>query len=408
MKKIIALLFFISFVSCKSDDNVETVTATFAIPEVMSKTDWRSQIEVQVPKPIENVGKIYVYNDFIFIGEEDKGVHVFDNSNPTSPQIIAFLNIPGNEDIAIKNNFLFADSAIDLIVFGISNINGITQVALLEDVFDYYEQFDTPDPFAFTDYSDFNPEEEVIVGWTYEERELEQSFYDDIYTLGSGESANSVGVGGSLARFQIVEDYLYTVGEAELSTFNISNLSAPSFVTSYYAGWRIETMFHAEGYLYLGGDNGMFIHSVENPASPTFISEFTHWEGCDPVVVDGDYAFLTLRGGNECGQELSVLEVIDVSNKYNPTLVAQHSLDNPYGLGFKDNYLFVCDGNSGLKVYDKTNPLDLQMINAFEEINAKDVIPLEDKLLMIAEDALYQYEYNDEGAIQLLSTLILN
>lgn len=106
-------------------------------------------------------------------------------------------------------------------------------------------------------------------------------------------------------------------------------------------------MFHADGYLYLGGSNGMFINSIANPRSPELISQFVHWEGCDPVVVDGDYAYLTLRGGNACGQELSTLEVIDVSDKNNPTLAAQHPLDNPYGLGFRENKLFVCDGTSG-------------------------------------------------------------
>ena len=70
------------------------------------------------------------------------------------------------------------------------------------------------------------------------------------------------------------------------------------------------------------------------------MSDFTHWEGCDPVVVDGDYAYLTLRGGNLCGQDESVLEVIDISNKTTPTLAARYELENPYGLGIKGKYPF--------------------------------------------------------------------
>ena len=116
-------------------------------------------------------------------------------------------------------------------------------------------------------------------------------------------------------------------------------------------------MFQADGYLYLGSTNGMYIYSLSNPSNPVYISEFVHWEGCDPVVVDGDYAYLTLRGGNLCGQEESVLEVIDVSNKSNPQLVESYTLENPYGLGIKEDLLFVCDGTAGLKVFDKSNPL---------------------------------------------------
>ena len=68
--------------------------------------------------------------------------------------------------------------------------------------------------------------------------------------------------------------------------------------------------------------------------------------------------------------------------------------------------LFVCDGDSGLKVYDKSNVEDLQALNHFKNINTFDVIPLENTLLMVGEDVLYQYEYLDND-IALLSTLQL-
>ncbi len=191
-----------------------------------------------------------------------------------------------------------------------------------------------------------------------------------------------------------------------MDIFNITNLAQPVLDNSLYAGWNIETMFQAEGYLYLGGTNGMFIYSLENPSSPSYISEFTHWEGCDPVVVDGDYAYLTLRGGNLCGQQESILEVIDISNKQNPQLEATYSLDNPYGLGLKDNLLFVCDGTSGLKVFDRTDPLEISLLTHYPDIFAKDVIPLENVLLMIGDETLYQYEYVENG-VNLISMLQL-
>ncbi|BAO76335.1 LVIVD repeat-containing protein [Winogradskyella sp. PG-2] len=407
MKKIAFILLTLFIWSCNNDDQSGTFTAMVAIPETITKTEWRSRVEIQAPKPIEDVGKIYSYEDYIFIGEKFKGVHVINNSNPLSPTTVAFINIPGNEDISIKNNYLYADNSIDLVVFDISDINAITEVERLEDVFYHYFDYRAPEEAYAVDFENFNFEEDVIVGWAIKERQFEEQEYDYV-TFNESAATNDVGVGGSLARFQIVNDYLYTVGESELSAFNISNLSQPSLVNTYYAGWSIETMFYADGYLYLGGTNGMSIHSIADPASPQYISDFDHWEGCDPVVVDGDYAYLTLRGGNECGQELSVLEVIDVSDKYNPTLVAQHFLDSPYGLGFKESSLFVCDGAAGLKIYDKSNPLDLQILNTFENVNATDVIPLEDKLLMISENALYQYQYNEENSISLMSTFILN
>ena len=408
MKKLALILIVICFWSCNNDDN-QYELVTLAIPQTMSKTQFRTSVVVEAPKPILNVGKIYAYQNYIFINEKFKGVHVINNSNPSSPQVVAFINIPGNEDISIKDDVLYADSAIDLVVFNISDISAITEIERLEDVFNVYD-YQIPIEAQATDLSSFNSETDVIVGWDLveERREIIQN-NDAIFTFDGAEAFNGgIGTGGSLARFQIVSDYLYTVGAFEMNVFNISSLSQPNLVHTDYAGWNIETMFYADGYLYLGGTNGMFIHSLENPAVPEYVSQFTHWEGCDPVVVDGDYAYLTLRGGNDCGQDESVLEVIDISDKTQPTLVAQHILDNPYGLGFKGANLYVCDGTSGLKIFDKTNPLDLQIIDTFANVQATDVIPLDDRLLMISSNALYQYEYDTENSIVLVSTFILN
>ncbi|MGB5376738.1 LVIVD repeat-containing protein, partial [Muriicola sp.] len=289
------------------------------------------------------------------------------------------------------------------------DINSVQLVERLEDVFSVYD-YQIPIEAQDINWNNFDFNNQVIVGWsvTHERREISNNTDDIWLETGGFDTANSgdVGVGGSLARFQIVDDYLYTVGSYEMAIFNIANLEQPVLANTQYSGWNIETMFQADGYLYLGATNGMYIYSLENPSSPEFISEFTHWEGCDPVVVDGDYAYLTLRGGNVCGQMESVLEVIDISNKSYPELVATYTLENPYGLGLKDNLLFVCDGTAGLKVFDITNPIELTLISSFEDIHAKDVIPLEEVLLMIGDEVLYQYEYTENG-VNHISTLQL-
>lgn len=406
MKRIsILCLLLLTFWACNNDDEqYEIVNVAKAI--TMSKAEFRNSVDILPPKPIEQSGKVYVYNDYIFVNDEFKGVHIIDNSNPESPNAIGFIKIPGNEDISIKNNYLFADSATDLVVLNISDINNIVLEERLKDVFSVYN-YVTPANVRDYDYGNYNNETDVIIGWevVQERREIVE---ENTMVLESGvaNTAVNVGTGGSLARFQIVNDYLYTVGNSDISIFNISNLKAPNLVKQHYAGWRIETMFHADDYLYLGSTNGMYIYNIENAESPEYISEFIHWEGCDPVVVDGNYAYLTLRGGNACGQQESVLEVIDISNKTTPTLAKRYTLANPYGLGIKDNLLFVCDGSAGLKVFDKTDPLAITTVSSFETIKAIDVIPLDDKLIMIGDQVLYNYKYVN-GTIVLLSKLEL-
>ena len=410
IKYLFLSLVFIGALSCDKNDDADYEFVQVATPQLMSKTAFRSSVEVTVPRSIEAPGKIYVYQDYIFVGDVDSGIHVIDNSDPKLPKAIKFIEIPGNEDISVKDNFLYADSATDLVVFDISDINNVSIIERLEDVFNVYD-YDIPVEAEAVDYGKFNFDEDIIVGWTLttERRKKIDNVVDIVFeggVLNSG-AESTTGTGGSLARFQIVDNYLYAVGNYEMAIFNIQNLAEPTLANTQYAGWNIETMFQAEGYLYLGSTNRMYIYNLVNPSSPEFVSEFIHWEGCDPVVVNGDYAYLTLRGGNLCGQLESVLEVIDISDKTNPTLAARYDLENPYGLGIKDNMLYVSDGAAGLKLFELETPKELKLVNSFKDIQAKDVIPLEKSLIVIGGNTLYQYEYM-ENNIGLISAYILN
>ena len=411
LKYFFVSLVFIGALSCDKNDDADYEFVQVATPQLMSKTAFRSSVEVIAPKTIEEPGKIYVYQDYIFVGDVHSGIHIIDNSDPKSPKAIKFIQIPGNEDISVKDNFLYADSATDLVIFDISDINNVSIIEQLEDVFNVYN-YDIPVEAEAVDYGKFDFDDDIIVGWTLtteRRKKVDNTIdkaLDDGVVLSAG-AESTTGTGGSLARFQIVDNYLYTVGNYEMAIFNIQNLAEPVLSNTQYAGWNIETMFQAEGYLYLGSTNGMYIYNLVNPSSPEFVSDFTHWEGCDPVVVDGDYAYLTLRGGNLCGQLESVLEVIDISDKTNPTLAARYNLENPYGLGIKNNMLYVCDGTAGLKLFERETSEDLILVNSLKDIQAKDVIPLEKSLIMIGEKTLYQYEYI-ENNIGLISSYILN
>lgn len=402
-------LIFVMGLSCDTnDEDYEFVQV--ATPQLMSKSAFRNSVDIIAPQTIEEVGKIYAYKNYIFVSDVNKGVHIIDNTNPAIPKAIKYIKILGNEDISVKDDFLYADSATDLLVFDISNINEVSLVERLEDVFDIYD-YNIPVEAQYTDFINVDFDTDIIVGWTLvteRRKKLDLRLTDMVFdgvALSSSESA--IGTGGSLARFQIVDNYLYAVGNYQMAIFNIQDLSSPVLANTQYAGWNIETMFQANDYLYLGSTNGMYIYNLNNPSLPEFVSEFTHWEGCDPVVVDGDYAYLTLRGGNACGQLESVLEVIDISDKANPVLKKQYTLDNPYGLGFKGNTLFVCDGTSGLKLFNKEDPLNISMVKQFKNIQSKDVIPLENTLLMIGDNTLYQFVYVENG-VQQISAYSLN
>ncbi|MFX8653166.1 hypothetical protein ABTM19_20785, partial [Acinetobacter baumannii] len=70
-------------------------------------------------------GKICIKDNYIFLAEKEKGIHIIDNSDPSNPINKAFISIPGNEDLAINNQILYADCYTDLLAIDISNITNI-------------------------------------------------------------------------------------------------------------------------------------------------------------------------------------------------------------------------------------------------------------------------------------------
>lgn len=415
MKKKILLLPFLTmllFLSCTNDDSSdEYAEYLVARPMVMSKTEFAAGVDIIAPRPINESGKVYAYKDYIFINDKYKGVHVINNSNPSQPVKVAFIQIPGNVDVSVKDNYLFADSLTDLVVIDISDINNIEQVNRLENVLQSNIFF--PFEADIVEGAIYDHETEIVVGWqTITERRLVSEVEKDnggvFNDTAFAESTNGeTGQGGSLARFKIVEDYLYAVDSHNINVFNISDLDNPQALEDVYAGFDIETIFYNGNYLFLGSMRGMYIYDIANPAAPSKVSEFEHGTACDPVVVDGDYAYVTLRGGNWCGATESGLFIVDISNIESPELVVSYPMDGPYGLGIKEEKLFVCDGDSGLKVFDKTDVNDIKELNHFKDIVTFDVIPTENHLIMVGDEILYQYEYLNDG-IRLISQIGLN
>lgn len=416
MKKLVLLLMVISLasVSCEKNNESEYVDYLVATPIMMNLTEFRNSVDILPPRPIDESGKIYAYEDYIFVNDKYRGVHVIDNSDPANPQKVSFIEIAGNVDISIKDDILYADSIMDLVIFDISDVSNITVVKRLENVLQQYLNW--PVEADVFDWQTSSTGVDMIqVGWDtrtermliseYEERFVSPTI-DFAFDAVTAESGNT-GQGGSLARFKIVGDFLYAVDSHNINIFEISDLQNPLDLEDVYAGFDIETIFSRGQHLFLGSMRGMYIYDISSPDKPQFVSEFQHGTACDPVVVDGNYAYVTLRGGNGCGATESGLFIVDISNISSPELKISYPMDGPYGLGIKDEKLFVCDGTSGLKVYDKTDVENLVALNHFKDINTFDVIPLEETLLMVGEGVLYQYEYS-EANIQLLSTLDLN
>ena len=125
----------IFFSACIKDSCKKVHTYSYFVPVYKTKAEVRANIKSNAPREVENPGKIYIYGSYIFLNDIDKGIHVINNSNPSQPVNMAFIDIPGNIDLAVKGNILYADLFTDLVAIDISNPESVVLKKVVENIF---------------------------------------------------------------------------------------------------------------------------------------------------------------------------------------------------------------------------------------------------------------------------------
>ena len=372
------------------------------IPVYKSLTQVRTEMKSAPAQALHQTGKIYVYGDYLFINETGKGFHVIDNTNSAAPVNLFFIPIPGNFDLAIKGKNLYADSYSDLVVFDISDMSNIHPVKFLDNVF--------PDRNRYYWTNAINPDSaEVVVDYIEKDTTVSCDTYSNWvnYNCAACETAvpganfytanpSTQGTGGSMASFTVMNNFLYTVNDYTLKNFNIQNSANPQLekTTSIGTG-TAETIFPFKDKLFVGTTNGMAIFDVSDASNPVLTGQFGHVTSCDPVIADGNYAYVTLRSGTACEGFTNEMDILDISMLNNPVGLATYAMTNPHGLAKDGAWLFVCDGTDGLKIYDATDPANIQLKQQIKGLETYDVILKNRIAIVIAKNGLYQFNYVD-------------
>ncbi|RYY55051.1 MAG: hypothetical protein EOO09_11980 [Chitinophagaceae bacterium] len=404
------------FGACIKDDCEGVQKFRYYSPVFKLKSEIRASIRSGEPTDVIRPGKIYLYGKYMFLNDIDRGIHVFDNSNPSSPRNIAWIDIPGNMDMAIKGNTLYADLYSELVSIDITDPTNVKLLGFEENLFP--ERYWAAALIA-------GHEGQAVVDWTSVdtvmkvdcrvERDDDMIVFMDAGFVASSFSNNSSqsasvsphGIGGSMARFTIAKDWLYTVMSTSLKSVDISNPSNPRPSNSISLGWGAETIYPFRDELFIGTQTGMFRYDISNPSLPVKAGSFAHVRSCDPVVADDDHAFVTLRSGNACQGFVNQLDVIGLNNVLPGNelpLLATHQMVNPHGLGIDGDLLFICDGEAGLKVFNASNVNSLVQLSV-TGMDAYDVILYDKRAIVIAKDGLYQFSYSAAGSLQQLSRI---
>ena len=377
----------------------------------------------------DGISKIYLDGDLLVRTSPGVDIRFYDVSNPGSVRQTGRLAIEGNSDVAISGDYLYADRDRDLVVYDISDPAAPREVSNLPRAFRtsgselirLSGNSATGNTFGGADgcgegcaTSTSNDDDALDfdnrpLGTTPPINYNSASGGSSSGGTGSGSNASSggsnssagdvprEGTGGSLARFLVVAGRLYTIDDKSLTVYDISDPSTPKKIRTTEVTEGIQTIFYAKYHLFIGGERGVYIYNVEDNRTPEFRGEFEHAERCDPVYVDGDYAYVTLRGGSACGGWSNQLDILDVSNVEQPRLISSYTkLDSPYGLAVRNGKAIVCDGASGLRILDVSNPDRITECKRYRDLPAIDVI-WQGNLLIVntGEDGFYMYDASD-------------
>lgn len=400
-------LMAILLVACTMQGCVkDTCTRRFTMMTPVYKTtaEVRANIKNSPAQTVQRPGKMFVQGNYIFLNEIDKGIHIIDNSNPAKPLNKYFIYIPGNIDLAVKGTTLYADLYSDMVTIDISNPDGVVVKKIIDDAFPFrrYENGFMPD------------NNRVIVDWIKKDTTVECTgnwtsprgrFFTDAMAFSSNSVPGVKGISGSMARFCLFDDYLYTVTNSDLNVFNIHQPLEPMLANKVSIGWNVETIYPFKNNLFIGSASGMFIYGTANPEKPNQLSVFTHARVCDPVIADDEFAYVTLRSGTTCAGFTNQLDVLDITNLSAPKLLKSYPLKNPHGLSKNGSLLFICDGAEGLKVFNASKSDDIKLIKTIGGLETYDVITDNNIAMVVAKDGLYQYSFTNEGVISFLSKI---
>lgn len=316
----------------------------------------------------------------LFVSDPYTGVHVYDVADPAAPRAVATIALKDNRGTAVKDDILYASEGRNLLVYRRAG-----------DTFTFLTELEAEYDYGYWDES----------GATAKFKGGEESYYYAC-SCGSTDMVSPVPLsdsqGSSYATFAAIDDYLYHVDYTTLVVYDIAAPDQPKEIARKHFGWAIETIYPTEQLLFLGGSQGMYIFDRVDPAAPNPIGQVEHFHACDPVVVSGSTAYVTLRGGNACGATNDVLLTVNIADPSHPRIVAEKAISTPYGLAVHEPLLYVSTGQSGYALLDVTSPTEPSQLAAWTDWATRDFLWSDDLLFVLGFDDLRIYDVSDPKA----------
>ncbi len=287
---------------------------------------------------------VFVNSQYAYLVDSTLGLLVVDLTDPSSPQLAAFLKIPANiYEVRVSGDYAYlAAGRKGMQVVDISNPSNPVPVA------NYYgpENHDTTDVFisgtkAYVSYGD----QMDIVDISSPLAPVRTARYNSCF-------AEKVFVRGNHA--YVVNGY-----RVDFTVLDVSDPYSPFQVGELDNPDEPRSIALKNNYAYVSDrQHRLWVIDVTDAVKPFIAGKYASPDYEYNVAVKGNYAYLTSIYSNDSLHAYGGLKIMNISNPVFPALVGQcDTSGTPTGIFLSGNYAYIPDGEiNGLAVIDISNP----------------------------------------------------
>ena len=198
----------------------------------------------------------------------------------------------------------------------------------------------------------------------------------------------------------IYGNYAYTAHDAQ--GMHILDISNPENVTKIKRLNSLEDvnfLFIAGGYLYRNYGYNLEILSLADPLNPRKISSIpTGYDKVRDIIIEGNFVYCCIR---DMG-----LWVIDVTDKYNPSIISKYKGDWHFfnRIAKKNSRIYASTYASGLSILDYSNIKEPKEVGKIDQLEHIYTVHINKDNLYVGDtvDGMYAFDISNPDTIELL------
>lgn len=335
--------------------------------EIVNVSNPRNPNQINKLLLTHSIYEVYTYNGLVFLNEYENFLTVVDPTNLAEPVISTYGFGGYSRCLTIKDDIAYiVGKGEGLEIIDVSNATQPTEIGQVEICQDVKDIVVTDD-FAFTTV--YKKWERHLYGFDISNlsNPLILGQYNDADVTDFSTQGSNLYITGSqfceyeiknpynlqlksfidLAGYFALEDnfvYIHT-NDYELKIVDISQPYSMSVVSAITFSNRFSFNVEVHNELVMLTDPNLELIDVTDPYNPTHLATYElSYSGSKKIVMNGDYAFIIV---NDMGY---YIEMVDISNPRHPKKVGELKIGAISDIEYDGKYLYIVGGYEGLRI----------------------------------------------------------